>query len=411
MDIFDITKEAQVADILEWALAGGKSLAISGNNSKANLGRPMEIDARLSLAGLSGIEMHEPAELVMKAKAGTSLEAIKGVLKQAGQKLAFAPPDYGSLLGQEAGQSTIGGVFACNLSGSERIKAGAARDHLLGVEGFSGRGEAFQTGSRVMKNVTGYDLCKLVCGSYGTIALCTSLTFKVLPRPEKKRTVLVFGLTADAAVKAMRDALSSVHEVSAAAYLPAEIAERTGIGHVTDASDSVAAFLIEGPAPSAEYRCRALKNEMAALGSQEELHGHNSEAFWSFVGDVQAFVGDQKRPVWKISVPPADAPSYLTSLQQGLPDADYYMDWGGGLIWVSVPDGLDAAGESIIRGSLKGDGHATLIRATDALRTSVSPFQPQNVVMAKLSEKVRSGFDPRGIFNPGRLYPVAEERS
>ncbi len=406
MDIFDISDEGQIPDILDWALSGKKALQIQGNNSKAALGRPVHADAGLRLAGLEGVEMHEPAELVMQAKAGTSLMTVQDVLKQAGQKLAFSPPDYGPLLGLDPGLSTIGGVFGCNLSGSARIKAGAARDHLLGVRGFSGRGEAFQTGSRVMKNVTGYDLCKLVCGSYGTIALCTSLTFKVLPRPEKSRTVLVFGLQSEQAVTAMRDALSSVHEVSAAAYLPAEIAARTDIGHVTNGMASVTAFLVEGPAPSAEYRCAALRDEMKDVGSLEELHGHNSEKFWTFTGNASAFTGDMQRVVWRVSIPPASASAYIEALSGAHPEAEYFMDWGGGLIWVAMPEGAEDGGEDVIRNAMKEGGHATLIRGSAALRERISPFQPQSKAMNILSEKVRKGFDPEGIFNPGRMYPV-----
>ncbi len=406
MDIFDITNEGQIPDILHWALSGNKALKIQGNNSKAALGRPVKADAGLRLAGLDGIEMHEPAELVMQAKAGTLLETVQDVLKQAGQKLAFSPPDYGPLLGLDPGQSTIGGVFGCNLSGSARIKAGAARDHLLGARGFSGRGEAFQTGSRVMKNVTGYDLCKLVCGSYGTIALCTSLTFKVLPRPEKSRTVLVFGLRPEQAVTAMRDTLSSVHEVSAAAYLPEAIAARTDIGHVTGAKASVTALLVEGPAPSAEYRCAALREEMKDAGLLEELHGHNSEKFWAFTGNASAFTRDMKRVIWRVSVPPASAPAYIETVSASLPKAEYFMDWGGGLIWVSVLDESEDGGEAVVRQAMKDGGHATLIRGNETLRERISPFQPQSKAMGILSEKVRKGFDPEGIFNPGRMYPV-----
>lgn len=402
----EITHEEQVPDILDWALAGGKKLSITGSGSKISLGRPMVCDGQLRMSGLVGIELHEPSELVMQAKTGTKLVDIKKELAKVDQELAFAPPDFGPLLGVAPGLSTIGGVFACNLSGSKRIKAGAARDHLLGVQGFSGRGQPFKAGGRVMKNVTGYDLCKLVTGSYGTLVACTSFTFKVLPRPEKARTVLIFGLDTKAAVEAMRDAMSSIHEVSATAYLPKDIAANSGVGYIEKEDLSVVAIKVEGPAPSAEYRCQALCLEMTSRGKVEELHGKNSEKLWNFVSDVKAFVADQSTSVWKISLPPASVTSYLDRVKPALLNMQYYLDWAGGLIWISVPEGVDFGGEPIIRENLKGEGHATLIRGTAELRREVAPFQPQSTALAALTEKVRDGFDPNRIFNPGRMYRV-----
>ncbi|MBL4739423.1 MAG: FAD-binding protein [Sneathiella sp.] len=407
MEIFNITAEDQVLDLLQWALSNSKRLAIAGNDSKVALGRPMDVDATLSLSGLSGIEMYEPAELVMKAKAGTLVTLVEEELAASGQQLAFTPPDYGPLLGQPAGLGTLGGVFVPNLSGSSRIKAGAARDHLLGVNGFTGRGEAFQTGSRVMKNVTGYDLCKLVAGSYGTLAICTSLTFKVLPKSEKIRTVLVYGVTLEASVAIMRDALSSVHEVSAAAYMPAVIATKTGIDYLEGDAPAVA-LKIEGPAPSVEYRCTALLKLFEGQGHVEELHGHRSRALWKYLSDVRPFSENLKSNIWKISIPPSNAPAYVKAISSALSGLEYFLDWAGGLVWVSVPEGIENAGNTIIRKNLKGSGHATLIRASEQLRKEIPPFQPQNPVIAKISERIREGYDPQRILNPERMYPIVE---
>jgi len=407
MENFNITAEDQVSDLLQWALSNNKRLSIAGNNSKATLGRPMNVDAKLGLSGLSGIEMYEPAELVMKAKAGTLVTLVEEELGASGQQLAFTPPDYGPLLGQAAGLGTLGGIFAPNLSGSNRIKAGAARDHLLGVNGFTGRGEAFQTGSRVMKNVTGYDLCKLVAGSYGTLAICTSLTFKVLPKPEKIRTVLVYGITLEASVALMRDAMSSVHEVSAAAYMPPKIASKTGIDYL-EGDVSAVALKIEGPAPSVEYRCAALLKMFEGLGRVEELHGHRSSTLWKYLSDVRPFSENQTSNVWKISIPPSNAPAFIKAISSSLSGLEYFLDWAGGLVWVSVPEGVDNAGDVVIRQNLNGSGHATLIRASEKLRKEVLPFQPQNSVIAKISERIREGYDPQRILNPERMYPIVE---
>lgn len=404
MQITKITEEQQIADMLDWALAGKHGLTIQGAGSKAGIGRPVTTEQGLDLTGFTGVEMYEPAELVMKAKAGTKISEIKSLLSQSDQRLAFEPPDYGALLGGAAEAGTLGGVFSCNLSGSARIKAGSARDHLLGVEGFTGRGQPFQTGSRVMKNVTGYDLCKLVAGSYGTLAIATSLTFKVLPRPEKTRTVLLYDVPLEKAQPIMNRGLSSVHEVSAAAFLPAEIAAKCDIDYIRGPGKPVLALKIEGPGPSAEFRCNAIREMFEEEGTQEELHGHNSDKFWQFVSNASAFAGSDK-PLWKLSIPPANAARVVSAITEKMPAAQYFLDWCGGLIWIGMPEENTDGGESFIRGALDGAGHATLIRGSEALRQNIAPFQPQAPAIQKITARIKEGFDPENILNPGRMYP------
>ncbi len=258
---------AQARDAVAWAVAEEAPLEVVGGGSKRALGRPVQAGHRLDVSGLAGIDLYEPDELVMTARAATPLAEVEAALAADRQALAFEPPDYGPLLGAAAGAATIGGVFACNLSGPRRLKAGAARDHLLGVALVTGRGEAVKAGGRVVKNVTGYDLCKLMAGSYGTLAVMTALTFKVLPAPEKLRTVLVFGLDDAEAARAMTAALNSPHEVSAAAHLPRAVAARSAVDYVAGAGAAVTAVRIEGPAPSVEHRCRALKELLGAFGA------------------------------------------------------------------------------------------------------------------------------------------------
>ncbi|TNE36200.1 MAG: FAD-binding protein [Alphaproteobacteria bacterium] len=399
-----ITEEQQLQDMLDWALAGQKTLSLQGSGSKTPLGRPVEADAHLDLSGLSGVTLYEPAELVMRAKAGTKLVDIRKTLAENHQMLAFDPPDYGPLLGGAAGLATLGGTFSCNLSGARRVKAGSARDHLLGVTGFTGRGQAFQTGSRVMKNVTGYDLCKLVAGSYGTLAIASTVTFKVLPAPEKIRTVLLYGAMLQDAVALMRDGLSSVHDVSAAAYLPADVAARLSINQVCESGKPVLAMKIEGPGPSASFRTEEIRILLGAKGEVEELDQENSDAFWRFVGDVSPFVGSEK-PVWKLSLPPANAAAVVMAITEKTP-ARMYLDWGGGLIWLEMTDAPDDGGAAIVRASLAGAGHATLIRGAEELRRRIAPFQPQALPIEKLNVRIKNAFDPEHILNPGRMYPL-----
>lgn len=393
----------QVAETVAWAAAEGVPLEVAGRGSKRALGRPVQAAHGLDLSRLDGITLYEPEELVLSARAGTPLTTIEAALEEKRQMLAFEPPDLGPLLGGAAGAASIGGVIACNLAGPRRIKAGAARDHFLGVSAVSGRAETFKSGGRVVKNVTGYDLCKLLAGSYGTLAAMTDVTVKVLPRPEKTYTVLLLGLDDTAASQAMTRALGSPHEVSGAAHLPAALAATSSVSYVSGAGGAVTALRLEGPGPSVTYRCAALRRELADLGATEELHSHNSLALWRELRDVRPFADDRRTALWRISVAPTAGPHVVAAIGEG----EAFYDWGGGLVWLSLPlDGADDAGAARVREAVGGvgGGHATLIRAPLELRAAVPVFQPQAEAEAALTRRVKEGFDPKQILNPGRMY-------
>jgi glycolate oxidase FAD binding subunit len=397
---FAPTDAAQVLDVVTWAAAQETAVEVMGAGTKRALGRPVQAAHQLDLSGLTGIELYEPNELVMTVRPGTPLAIVEAELDSHGQQLAFEPPDLGPLLGSDPASATIGGVIACNLAGPRRPKAGAARDHFLGVEAVTGRGEAMKAGGRVVKNVTGYDLCKLFAGSYGTLAAMTSMTVKVMPAPEKTRTVLVSGLGDHDAGRAMTAALTSPHEVSAAAHLPAALAARSDVSYVAGAGGAVTALRIEGPAPSAEHRCQALRDLLTGYGDIEELHGHNSGALWREVGNVTPFAGQRGRVVWRLSVPPTAGATVATSILADT-DGEAFYDWGGGLVWLSLAD--DNA--STVRAAVAdAGGHATLMVADAAQRETVPVFEPQEPGLAALTARVKDGFDPRRILNPGRMY-------
>jgi glycolate oxidase FAD binding subunit len=331
---------------------------------------------------------------------------IEGLLSQNRQMLAFEPMDMGALLGGASGGQTLAGVVSCNLSGPRRIKAGAARDHVLGIKGVSGRGELFKSGGRVVKNVTGYDLSKLLTGSYGTLAALTEVTVKVLPAPEKTRTILAFGTTATAGCRALTEAAGSPHEVAGLAWLPAAAAARSEVSYVRDAGTSVAAVRIEGPGPSVEHRCKALRELLGRHGQVEELHSMNSASLWREVRDVASLLPVDGRAVWRVSVAPTAGPQVLAQVEAGM-DVDALFDWAGGLLWLSVPEAGDA-GAAAIRGAVGRDGHATLVRAPEQVRARVPVFQPQPTALAALSRRVKQAFDPLGLLNPGRMYGGGE---
>ncbi|MBL4693660.1 MAG: glycolate oxidase subunit GlcE [Magnetovibrio sp.] len=378
----------QVLQAVQWAATKTpRPLEIIGHGSKRGLGRAVSAEAILDLSDLSGILLYEPEELVMSAKAGTPLVEIQAALDDAKQILAFEPRGEGALYGTTGG--TIGGVFATAQVGPRRPLVGSARDHLLGFHAVSGRGENFKSGGRVVKNVTGFDLSKLMVGSMGTLAVMTEVTFKVLPRPEKSRTLLVFG--AEDAGKCMRLAQNSTFEVSGVAHLPQNIARRSAVSYVKDCGRSVTAVRVEGLAQSVEARCQALRALLAPLGAVEELHTTNTQTLWQEIRDVDFFAQDHH--IWRLSVPPSEGPAIAENLPK-----EHFFDWAGGLVWC----GVEASDPFDFRGAIHS-GHATLMRADEDVRARVPVFQPQPDGLAHVMDRVKSGFDPFGILNPGRL--------
>ena len=384
--------EADLVEIVQAAIAQEAPLELVSGATKRTFGRPVE-GRLVDLSGLAGVTMYEPAELVMTARPGTPMTEVEGLLSQHRQQLAFEPADLGPLFGAAAGRQTLGGVLATNLSGPRRIKAGAARDHFLGFRGVSGRGEAFKSGGRVVKNVTGYDLSKLMAGSFGTLAALTEVTIKVHPAPEKLRTVLLFGLDAERAVAALAQAGGSPHEVSGLAYLPAEAANRSKVSYVASMDASVTAVRVEGPGPSVEHRCRALRAELAGFGAHEELHGMNSARFWQEVRDVGPLLPDADAPLWRISATPSEAPRIVRDCAP----AGWFADWAGGLIWLAGEAAPDR-----VRRAVGPHGHATLLRGPEAARRAA--FQLQAPALAALTRRVKESFDPLRLLNRGRMY-------
>ena len=393
---------AQAADAVRWALSEGTPLDVAGSGSKRGLGRPTQTAYTLDLSGLSGVVAYEAEELVLTARAGTPMADILPMLTERRQQLAFEPQDLGPLFGQPEGQGTLGGVVATGLAGPRRISAGSARDHTLGIEGVNGRGELYKGGGKVVKNVTGYDVPKLMAGSFGTLTALTELTVKVLPAPEDSRTLLLAGREDAMAVAALTAALQSPHEVSGAAHLPAAVAARSHVREVAGAGGAVTLVRLEGFGPSVAARVAALKEE---LGADAVLDRDESLAVWKEVRDVAFFCahpgGNDARHIWKISVQPSEGPRVAESIRWAL-DAELYFDWGGGLIWVAAVPAPDDA--EAIRGALGAAGHATLVRAPEDVRTTAEVFHPLPDPVMALSRRVKESFDPCGILNPGRMY-------
>jgi glycolate oxidase FAD binding subunit len=393
-----------VAQAVEWAAGEGKTLEIVGLGSKRRIGRAAQWDLTLDLSGLTGVTLYEPEELVLSARAGTSLAEIEALIGSKGQELAFEPMDCAPLFGAGANKGTLGGVLAANISGPRRIKSGAARDHFLGVAAVSGRGETFKSGGRVVKNVTGYDLCKVLAGSWGTLAAMTDVTVKVLPRAETEQTLIAFGLDDRTAVKAMAAALGSPADVSAAAHIPAGAAPQ--VTGAAAAGRAVTVLRLEGVAPSITARRAALEALLKPYGELIAVSERSSHALWQGVRDVTPFEPPASGPVpplWRISTAPMRGAEIVAQVAAQCEAAALY-DWGGGLVWMQITGRPDAGARFVRRATAACGGHATLFRADAAVRASVDVFEPQAPALAALTGRVKEGFDPRGILGPGRMY-------
>ncbi len=390
----------EVEEAVRWALGNDKPLELAGRGTKRAIGRPSQTDLTLDLSALAGVTLYEPTELVLSARAGTPLNDIETLLEQNGQELAFEPMDYGPLLGSEEKRGTLGGAVAANLSGPRRIKSGAARDHFLGVTAVTGRAETIKSGGRVVKNVTGYDLCKLLAGSWGTLAAMTDITVKVLPKAETEATVLIAGLDDKRACAAMAAAMGSSCDVSGAAHLPDHVASWFDGLPRPEAST---VLRLEGFAPSVAYRSQALGALMKNFGSVALLNEKNSRALWRSIRDVKPFAADaaRARPLWRISVTPSRGHEIAAAIT---PAAQMFYDWAGGLVWVAMPLTNEPDASSIRRAVAAVGGHATLIRAPVAVRAATDVFAAEDAASHALAKRVKESFDPKGVLNPGRMW-------
>jgi glycolate oxidase FAD binding subunit len=394
--------ETELARFIVDAAARGTTLDIVGAGSKQALGRPTRGETQVSLRALSGIVLYEPTEMVMSARAGARLIDIEAQLAGRGQMLAFEPADYASLTGGAVGQATIGGVFATNMSGPRRVIAGAARDHFIGVRAVTGTGDIIKSGGRVMKNVTGVDVCRGLANSWGTLAVMTELTFKVLPMPASTSTLVLLGLPDEIAVEALCAAMMSPYEVSGAAHIQASLATTLQHAGLRSQGRAVTAIRLENTPKSIEYRRAKLVDALKAYGDIHELDRDNSISFWGEMRTLGVFHGGSA-PVWRISTAPSNGPKVVAAITKYM-DCKAIYDWSGGLVFAEVLATSDAGSADIRRVVATYGGHATLMRAAPEIRAEVEVFQPLDTGNGRIARKLKSIFDPAGILNRGRMY-------
>ncbi|MEM8743687.1 MAG: glycolate oxidase subunit GlcE [Pseudomonadota bacterium] len=401
-DLIRPKDENELAAAIAEASAAKTPLEVSGAGSKRNVGRPLQIASSITTERLKGVTLYEPNELVLSAKAGTPLKDVEAALAKNNQQLAFEPIDLGPMLGEAENQATIGAVFAANLSGPRRIQVGAARDHLLGIRAVTGRGDIIQSGGRVMKNVTGYDLCRGIAGSWGTLSVMSEVTMKVLPKPEATRTLLFTGLTDEVGIDALCTALGTPFEVSGTAHLHADFARQLLDAEILRRPAPVTALRLENFKASLNYRSSELADSLTAFGKVIELDDQMSADFWTGIRTLSFLTGSDD-PVWRISTAPTNGSKVVSALSKRL-DCRAAYDWSGGLIWLQTDPTADGGATEVRRVLSETGGHATLIRGSTALRTSVEVFHPMSAGVATLTRKLKQSFDPEGILNPGRMY-------
>jgi len=406
VDVLKVRDAGDVETAVRAAIAAEQPLEIVGHGSKRRIGRIMATNAVLDLSALNAVKSYEPNELIVTVEAGAPLADVMSLIDSKNQQFAFEPVNTAPLLGTPQ-LGTIGGMIASSLAGPRRVKAGGVRDHLLGAHAVSGFGESFKTGGKVVKNVTGYDLCKLLAGSWGTLAVMTEVTLKVLPRPEAERTLVLRGLDDIAANRVMTQALGSPFDVTGAAHVPVSAlgAEVGGLDRFGSPREAVTLLRLEGILASAVHRARALAAELAPSGRADIVEDADSAAAWTALRDVLPFAASGPLgawPVWRIVGPPASGGALGRQLARET-GGEVIYDWGGGLIWAALPPKADALATVVRQRTAAAGGHATLVRASDAVRREVDVFPAQAGGVAALSERLRASFDPKNILNRGRM--------
>lgn len=381
----------------------GQPVEIVGHGALREIGRRPQATAVLTTQSLRGITLYEPNELVMSARAGTLLAEIEAELATRGQMLPFEPIDVTRAIGTGPAAISIGGVFATNLSGARRISSGSARDHLLGVRAVNGRAELFKSGGRVMKNVTGLDVARGLTGSWGTLAVMTEVTFKVVPMPPAVRTLVFAGLTDELAIETLTTAMGTPLEVSGAVHLSARVASRLRLPALAGSDVALTLLRLESFETFADDRVTKLGAALKVFGTPHVLTTDDSMSLWSELRRLSVMPYDEATSLWRISTAPTHGPSIVAAIRRSM-DADAFYDWSGGLIWLEVPVSGDAGSADVRRAVAVKGGHATLMRASPSVRHEIEVFEPMQPDLQRLTQGLKMAFDPAGILNRGRMY-------
>ena len=401
-------KEKEASNLIGQFYKSNIPIELVGSGSKRNIGKPLQCAQTLNFSKLSGIIEYLPEELYIKVKACTPLNEIETELKKNNQQLAFEPIDFGYLFSGTSNYGTAAGHVACNISGPRRFKVGSIRDHVLGFRGINGKGEIIKSGGTVVKNVTGYDLSKLICGSFGTLVALTEITFKVLPIPESSKTLVIHNLKLESASDLLSKAISSSHDISGAVFLPIEpkctgckmnIEETFKLNDLQHGG-SLTAIRVEGPKKSVDERIQNLINELKIIDFNVSLlTTYQSEIFWNKIKNLELF-SSSKNNILRIVVPPSNSVQLIYQFSNKF---KYYLDWGGALIWMEACELTEEIFDSIRKKVVKNGGYVSMIKNSDYL-----PFVEEVFTINRdrfnISQNIKKSFDPKRILNPGKMY-------
>ena len=399
-DTFKPSSREEIAEIIKNCYKKSIPLEINGTKSKNKIGRNFQSEKTLDLSGYSGIIEYKPEELYIKVKAGTPLKEILEAIDKNNQQLAFEPIDFGFLFEGKSNGGTIGGVVACNFAGPRRFKVGSARDHVLGFQGINGKGEVIKSGGTVVKNVTGYDLCKLVSGSYGTLTVLTELSIKVLPKSESSKTLIINNPHLKKAMEYLGTALSSSTDPSGGVFYPERFENNFVFNDLTH-KGALTAIRIEGPTNSVDQRISRLVKELSLLENEYSvLDNFQTDLFWGKTRNLEVF-SNLKNNLLRVIVPVSETLNVIQKLKKY--EINYFLDWGGNLIWLELEQISLKILREIKEITKEHSGYFTIIKLEDDLKASADIFTI-DPIKYKISEKIKKSFDPKRIFNPGKMY-------
>ena len=400
--------EKEVSSLIKKFYKSNIPVELVGSGSKKKIGKPLQCAKTLNLSKLDGIIEYLPGELYIKVKANTPIKKIEEELKKNKQQLAFEPIDFGYFLNDKSDYGTAAGQVACNISGPRRFKVGSVRDHVLGFRGVNGKGEIIKSGGVVVKNVTGYDLSKLICGSYGTLVVLTEITFKVLPAPEESKTLIIHSQKIESAIELLDKAISSSNDISGAIFLPQEPEVRGCVMNIENTfklndlkyEGSFTAIRIEGSKNSIDQRIKNLIKELQITNLNISiLEVYQSEIFWNKVKSLEFFYSS-KNSILRIVIPPSECVNLVYQFSNKF---KYYIDWGGALMWLEAFELSEEMFESIRRKVVKIGGYVTMIKNSDYLPYVEEVFTI-NRDRFNISQNIKKSFDPKRILNPGKMY-------
>ncbi len=404
--VFQPENESQISDFIKKSAKSNNPIEVVGYNTKA-IGRYIQCSQTLDLNRIKGIIEYMPEELYIKVRANTSMLEVMEVLKSKKQMLGFEPVDYGYLYYGKSSYGSVGGAIGCNLSGSRRFKAGALRDHLLGFRAVNGSGEIIKSGGTVVKNVTGYDLSKLVAGSYGTLSVLSEVVLKVLPEPDYSETFVIYNLDSSQAITAFSKVMKTSLEISGACYFPKNNINFFRLNDL-DNSNSVLALRVEGPKKSVIERITNLQSIFKEMKKTSILELYQSKLFWKIASNLECF-SNSPNIVAKISLAPSDANSFIKQFCDdtiiGI-NNKYFMDWAGGLIWMEI-DNSDPSYlilEKIKKFCTQNNAHMTVVKSNMTYRSTGSFLTSTSDDIKSLTSRIKKSFDPKSILNPGKMY-------